>query len=303
MIRPKPLKKGDTIGLIGASSPTPSERIKPAIEAMEKLGLKVIAGESCYASHGYLSGKDELRARDINRMFKNPSIAGVFCIRGGYGSARLLELLDFNIIKSNPKLFVGYSDVTALHIAFNQTCELITFHGPMPSTELYKGVDSYTMDHYLNSIFSDKPLGLIQAPKGVETKTLVGGSSEGILTGGNLSLVAASIGTKYEIDTKGKILFLEEVDEEPYRIDRMLIQLKQSGKLDSAVGIILGSWTNCIAEEPEKSLTLKEIFEELIAPLNKPTIYDFPCGHSLPSVTLPLGAKVRIDDNSVFVSS
>lgn len=303
MIRPKPLKKGDTIGLIGASSPTPSERTKPAIEAMEKLGLKVIAGESCYASHGYLSGKDELRARDINRMFKNPSIAGVFCIRGGYGSARLLELLDFNIIKSNPKLFVGYSDVTALHIAFNQTCELITFHGPMPSTELYKGVDSYTMDHYLNSIFSDKPLGLIQAPKGVETKTLVGGSSEGILTGGNLSLVAASIGTKYEIDTKGKILFLEEVDEEPYRIDRMLIQLKQSGKLDSAVGIILGSWTNCIAEEPEKSLTLKEIFEELIAPLNKPTIYDFPCGHSLPSVTLPLGAKVRIDDNSVFVSS
>ncbi len=301
MLRPKPLKKGDTIGLVGTSSPTPPERIKPAIEALERLGLKVIVGESCYASHGYLSGGDELRARDINSMFSNPSVKGVFSIRGGYGSARLLELLDYEMIKSNPKLFIGYSDVTALHIAFNQICNLVTFHGPMPSTELYKEVDDYTMDYYLENIFSDKPLGLIKNSESIEMKTLVGGNCEGILTGGNLSLIAASIGTKYEIDTKGKILFIEEVDEEPYRIDRMLLQLKQSGKLESASGIILGSWTNCKAEEPEKSLSLMEIFNELIVPLNKPTIYDFPCGHSLPTVTLPLGARVRIDGVSSSV--
>jgi len=301
MLRPKPLKIGDTVGLIGTSSPTDSDRIEPSIKALEDLGLKVILGESCYASHGYLSGKDELRAKDINEMFRNPDIKGVFCIRGGYGAARLLDLIDFEIIRANPKVFVGYSDVTALHIAINQICNLVTFHGPMPSTELCKGIDSYTMEYYLMNIFGDKPLGLIQAPSTMEIRTLVNGYCEGILTGGNLSLVASSIGTKYEIDTKGKVLFLEEVDEEPYRVDRMILQLKQSGKLDSAAGIILGYFTNCIAEEPERSLSLREVFEELIVPLKKPTIYNFPCGHSLPTVTLPLGAKVIISGNSVFV--
>ena len=301
MLRPKPLKIGDTVGLIGTSSPTDSDRIEPSIKALENLGLKVILGESCYASHGYLSGKDELRAKDINEMFRNPDIKGVFCIRGGYGAARLLDLIDFEIIKANPKVFVGYSDVTALHIAINQMCNLITFHGPMPSTELYKGIDGYTMEYYLMNIFEGKPLGFIQAPGTMKIRTLVSGYCEGILTGGNLSLVASSIGTKYEIDTRGKVLFLEEVDEEPYRVDRMILQLKQSGKLDSAAGIILGYFTNCIAEEPERSLSLREVFEELIVPLKKPTIYNFPCGHTLPTVTLPLGAKVIISGNSVFV--
>ncbi len=298
MQRPKPLKIGDRIGLIGASSPTPPERIEPAIMALESLGLNVVVGESCYGSHGYLSGEDELRARDINDMFRDRTISGVFCIRGGYGSARLLDLIDFDMIRLNHKVFIGYSDVTALHIAINQACKLVTFHGPMPSTELYKDIDSYTMEYYFNNIFADSPLGLVKNPEGMKTKTLVGGNSEGILIGGNLSLVTASIGTKYEIDTRGKILFLEEVDEEPYRIDRMLLQLKQSGKLDSASGIILGYFTNCVAEEPEKSLNLMEIFEELIVPLNKPTIYDFPCGHSLPTITMPLGGRVKIDGGS-----
>ncbi|MFA5523063.1 MAG: LD-carboxypeptidase, partial [Tissierellales bacterium] len=249
MLRPRPLKIGDTIGLVGASSPTPYERISPAIMAMENLGFKVIAGESCYASHGFLSGKDELRARDINNMFRNPCISGVFCIRGGYGAARLLDLIDYDTIKLNPKIFIGYSDVTALHIAINQICNIITFHGPMPSTELYKDVDCYTMEYYFNNIFTNKPLDLIQNPEGMKMKVLVDGYCEGRLIGGNLSLVAASIGTKYEIDTRKKVLFLEEVDEEPYRIDRMLLQLKQSGKLESVAGIILGYFTNCKAEE------------------------------------------------------
>lgn len=301
MIRPKPLKKGDTIGLVGTSSPTPPERIKPAIEAMETLGLNVVLGESCYATHGYLSGKDELRARDINMMFQNPSISGVFSIRGGYGSARILPLLDFQMIKSNPKIFAGYSDVTSLHIAFNQICNIVTFHSPMPSTELYNNVDSYTMDSYIDNIFSENPLGLIKNPEGIELKTLVKGEGEGILIGGNLSLLAASIGTKYEIDTKGKILFIEEVDEEPYRIDRMLLQLKEAGKLKDAEGIILGAWTNCTSKEPEKSLSLMEIFKELIAPENKPTIYNFKCGHCLPTATLPLGSRARIDGEKTSI--
>lgn len=297
MIRPKPLKKGDKIALIGTSSPAADERIKPAIKAMEDLGLEVILCESATSKHGYLSGKDEIRAKDINDMFKDDSINGIFVIRGGYGSARLLDMLDYKMIKKNPKVFVGYSDVTALHNALNNKCNLITFHGPMPSTEFYKGVDSYTMNCFKENIFEGNSSKLLVNPSCQEMKTLIEGKAEGRLVGGNLTLVCSSMGTPYEIDTRGKILFLEDIDEYPFRIDRMLVQLKQCGKFKDANGIILGSWTDCIAPNPEKSLSLLEIFEELIVPENKPTIYNIACGHCLPTMTLPLGAKIKMNTN------
>lgn len=295
MIRPKPLKKGDKIALIGTSSPTIDERIQPAIKAMEDLGLEVVLGESVTSKHGYLSGKDEIRAADINKMFKDESISGIFVIRGGYGSARLLDMLDYKMIKKNRKIFVGYSDVTALHNAINQKCNFITFHGPMPATEFYKDVDSYTMDCFKENIFQYNSSGVLVNPEDKEIKTLVNGIAKGRLVGGNLTLVCSSMGTPYEIDTKGKILFLEDIDEYPFRIDRMLLQLKQCGKFKDASGIILGAWTDCIAPNPEKSLSLIEIFEELIVPENKPTIYNFACGHCLPTMTLPLGAKIKMN--------
>lgn len=295
MIRPKPLKEGDKIGLIGPCSPTPEDRIEPSIKVMKELGFKVVLGESCTGYHGFLSGSDELRASDINRMFNDKSIKGIFAIRGGYGAARLLDMLDYEMIAKNPKVFAGYSDVTTLHNVFNKKCNLITFHTPMPSTELYKGVDSYTMDYFRKNIFREEPLGVLKNPDGQEIKTLVGGKAKGKLVGGNLSLVVSSLGTPYEINTKGKILFLEDVDESPYRIDRMLLQLKQSGKFKDAAGIILGAWTNCEAEEGENSLCLIEVFEELIKPENKPTIYNLACGHCMPTMSLPLGSKVTVD--------
>src|SRR5471030_395535 len=213
MIRPKPLKKGDKIGLIGTSSQTSEERIEPSIKAMEDLGFEVILGDSCRGYHGFLSGSDELRARDINKMFADKSIKGIFVIRGGYGANRLLDMLDYDMIKKNPKVFAGYSDVTALHNVFNERCKLITFHTPMVSTEFYKGVDDYTMDYFKKNIFTNEPLGILKNPEGQEIKTLVSGNAKGKLVGGNLSLVVSSMGTPYEIDTKGKILFLEDVDE------------------------------------------------------------------------------------------
>lgn len=295
MIRPKPLKKGDKIALIGTSSPVAEERIKPAIEAMKDLGLEVVLCESATSKHGYLSGNDEIRAKDINNMFKNEDINGIFVIRGGYGSARLLDMLDYKMIKKNPKIFVGYSDVTALHNVLNNKCNLITFHGPMPSTEFYKGVDSYTMDSFKKNVFECDSSRLLINPSDQEMKTLVEGKAEGRLVGGNLTLVCSSMGTPYEIDTKGKILFLEDTGEYPFRIDRMLVQLKQCGKFKDANGIILGAWTDCKAPDPDKSLSLLEIFEELIAPENKPTIYNIACGHCLPTMTLPLGAKIRMN--------
>ncbi|CUU48080.1 S66 peptidase family protein [Clostridium beijerinckii] len=295
MIRPRPLKKGDRIGLIAASSPTKPDRIEPSIKAMEELGFEVVLGKSCRCNHGYLSGSDEIRANDINKMFDDKTIKGIFAIRGGYGAGRLLDMLDYNMIKRNPKVFAGYSDVTALHTVFNEKCKLITFHTPMISTEFYKGVDDYTMDYFIKNIFSDKPLGILKNPDKQEIKTLVNGKAIGKLVGGNLSLVASSMGTPYELDTKGKILFLEDVDEYPYKIDRMLLQLKQCGKFKDAAGIILGSWTGCDPIEGNSSLTLMEIFEELIKPENTPTIYNLACGHCAPTISIPLGAKVKIN--------
>ncbi len=297
MIQPKPLKVGDKIGLIGPAGPTPNDKINPSVKAMEDLGLKVVLGESCRGLHGFLSGSDDLRANDINIMFKDKNIKGIFAIRGGYGSARLLDMLDYEMIKKNPKVFAGYSDITVLHNVLNQKCKLITFHTPMAGTELYKGIDCYTMDYFKRNIFNDKPLGKLENPNGQKIKTLVNGCATGKLAGGNLSLIVSSLGTRYEINTKGKILFLEDVDELPYKIDRMLLQLKQSGKFKDAAGIILGAWTDCKAKEEDKSLTLMEVFEELIKPENKPTIYNLACGHCMPTMSLPLGKKAAIDCN------
>jgi muramoyltetrapeptide carboxypeptidase len=303
MIRPKPLKTGDKIALIGPSSPVSKDRIEPSIKSMEELGLEVVLGESVRGKHGFLSGSDELRAHDINTMFKDKSIKGIFSIRGGYGSGRLLDMLDYEMIKKNPKIFAGYSDVTALHNVFIEKCSLITFHTPMASTEFYKGVDDYTINYFRKNIFSDEPLGIIENPSDQEMKILVNGEATGKLVGGNLSVIASTMGTTYELNTKGKILFLEDVDESPYKIDRMLLQLKQCGKFQDAAGIILGAWTNCEPKEPKKSLSLMEIFEELIAPENKPTIFNLACGHCLPTMSIPLGAKVKIDtaNKEIFI--
>lgn len=301
MIRPKPLKKGDKIALIAPSSPVAEERIKPSINAVEALGLEVVVGKSCTSKNGFLAGEDKIRAHDINIMFADKSIKGIFAMRGGYGSARILDLLDYKTIRKNPKIFAGYSDITALHVAFNQKCDLITFHSPMPASEFYECVDEYTMSFFKRNIFSGDSLGIIENPKGEKIETLVKGNAKGRITGGNLTLLASSIGTKYEVDTKGKILFIEEVDEAPYRIDRMLLQLKQSGKFKDATGIVLGQWTSCEAKNKENSLELDEIFKELIAIENKPTIYNIACGHSTPTMTIPMGAFSEIYDGKFII--
>ncbi|HWL11402.1 MAG TPA: LD-carboxypeptidase [Ureibacillus sp.] len=297
---PKGLKIGDTIGLVGASSATPPESLPLAIEAVKNLGFKVVAGESCKERHGYLAGSDKLRANDINQMFRDPEIDGIFCIRGGYGATKILPLLDYELIKENPKVFAGYSDVTALHIAFNQLCELVTYHTPMPSTEFIKPeMDDYTWASFIESItLTEENHFKLANPKTQQMTTLVAGKATGQLVGGNLTLVTASLGTPYEIDTKGKILFLEDIDEYERSIDRMLTQLKLAGKFDDAAGLLLGAWTNCGPQNPNRpdhSLRLQTIFEEILAPANKPILMDIVCGHCLPTMSLPLGRTVSFD--------
>lgn len=298
MIRPKPLQKGDKVAIISPASPSDKNLIDKCIASLNELGLKVVIGESCLSEHGFLSGTDDIRANDINCMFADKNIKGIFALRGGYGCARLLDLIDFKLIKKNPKIFIGYSDITALHIAINQKSKLITYHGPMISTELIKGLDEYSADYYKKFIFEHEKIEELLNPEGNSLEIINNGIASGELIGGNLSLICSSLGTKYEINTKNKILFLEEVDEVPYKVDRMLTHLKQSGKLKEANGIILGAFTNCIAPNNKKSLSLQEVFNDIILPLKKPTISNLACGHCLPTLTLPLGEKVLLDANN-----
>lgn len=296
MKKPAALKKGDTIGLVATSSHVGNlEIIKKCEEVLSTMGFNVVVSESCYLQYGYLSGADDIRARDVNRMFEDKGINGIFCIRGGYGASRILDKLDYNIIKKNPKVFAGYSDITAIHIALNQICSMVTFHGPMPSTDMIPEFNSFSKDSFLGAVTSEKPLGFMDNPNDEKIKSLRGGCASGAIIGGNLSLVAASIGTKYEIDTKDKLLFLEDIDEEPYRVDRMLSQLRLAGKLDECKGVILGDFNNCTPKSYNPSLSLMEVFQDIIVPAGKPTIYNFKSGHCKPMITIPLGVKAVLN--------
>lgn len=296
MIIPNPLFPGARVALVCASSAVPAERLAPAVEAVSALGLVPVLYPSCTFEnrHGYFAESDAQRAKDIQDAFADPTIDGVLSIRGGYGAHRILPLLDFEAIAATPKYFSGYSDVTALHTAFNQTCGFVTYHTPMPSTEYYQPVDEYTMMWLKKALFGELT-GPLTNPEGQKVTVMHGGKAEGILCGGNLSLLAASLGTPWEIDTKGKILFLEDIGEKTYRVDSMLTQLRNAGKFDDCAGVVLGAWTDCEPEYPEKTLLLPEIFEELIVPAGKPVLADVACGHVLPTLSLPLGKRVKLD--------
>lgn len=294
MIKPKKLKLGDTIGIVAPGSPTTEEKVEKAYEKLKEMGFKVKLGKSCYSKYGYLAGRDELRAEDLNSMFRDTEVDGIICLRGGYGTIRILELLDYNLIRANPKVFVGYSDITVIHIAINQISNLVTFHGPMAASDLAGDISKFSLESLFNSILHEDFYGNLKNPT-EELITINGGVAEGQIIGGNLSLIASTIGTPYEIDTKGKILFIEEIGEEPYRIDRMLNQLKLSNKLQEAEGIILGNFSNCMPEDPDMSLTLEEVIDDLIRPLNKPTLYNLQAGHCDPNITIPFGVRVRLN--------
>lgn len=300
MNKSKALRRGDTIGLVAPSSALrQADELEKSIKALEAQGFKLVIGKSCGEKYGYLSGSDEARARDINIMFEDSNIDAVFCLRGGYGAPRILDRLDYNMISKNPKIFMGYSDITAIHIALNQICDLITFHGPMVATDMVDNFNEFSKESYFNAITSINPLGQMENPIGVEIKSLVPGKASGKIVGGNLSLIAATIGTPYEIDTKGKILFLEDVDEFTYSVDRMLTQLRLSGKFKDCVGIILGDFKNCLPQYDDFDHTLMQVFNDIIVIAKKPTIYNFMSGHCTSKITIPLGAKALIDaDNS-----
>lgn len=301
MIFPEKLKKGDTIGLVAPASRIPRENISKCVEAVEALGYNVVLGNSADKFHmGYLSGDDDVRAQDINEMFGRTDIQGIFCLRGGYGSCRIVDKLDLPVIRNNPKVFVGYSDITILHLVFNQMCNMVTYHGPMVSSNMISHFDDYTRKSFIDTLFMGEELEFLN-PEGKKIETLSGGCAEGTLVGGNLCLMATTIGTPYEIDTRGKILFIEELNECTYKVDRLLQQFKHSGKLDAAKGIIIGSFEQCDPEH-EGDATLEEIFRDIVKPLNKPTVYNVEVGHCFPTGSLPLGVNCKLDADNGRIS-
>ncbi|MGL6105870.1 S66 peptidase family protein [Romboutsia sp.] len=292
MVFPRPIKKGCILGVIAPSGPYKERELKEIKEKLEVYGYSVKFGKSCYDSYkGYLSSEDKVRAKDIEYMFLDKDIDGIICIRGGYGTPRILELIDYNIIKQNPKIFIGFSDITALHIAFNQKCDLVTFHGIMAGSS-YKW-DDFSYESLINAINLKDTLE-IKNPKNEKIKTIVKGKCEGKLIGGNLSLIITTMGTPFEIDTKGKILFIEEVGESIYRIDRMLTQLALGGKFTDCEGIIFGDFSKC-HKDNEDDFELGELLKDRVEQFNKPCIYNLKSGHCLPMISLPLGANCKLN--------
>lgn len=233
-----------------------------------------------------------MRAHNINQAFADKDVKGIFCIRGGYGAARILDAIDYDNVRKNPKFFCGYSDITALHIAFNQQANLMTFHTPMVCEAGFCDADAYTLEYFNKCIFGKIDDIYIENPNGFTWEFLVEGNAEGVLCGGNLSVITSLMGTPYEIDTKGKVLFLEDIGEEPYRIDRMLTQLHLADKLKYVAGIIFGDFADCCAKDEKNSLTIQEIISNF--ELKIPIVYGISCGHCAPTLSLPLGAMVKL---------
>lgn len=292
--RPTPLKAGNKVALIAPSGPLlHTQRLNYAMRYLNGLGLIPICGESCHVRHGYLAGRDYLRARDINRAFGDADIKGIFCIRGGYGAARILDRINYDAARHNPKFFCGYSDVTALHSAFNQRANLVTFHTPMLCEASFQRADTYTLGYFNKFMFETSINGDLNNPPARMWKFLTNGRTQGRLCGGNLTVIASLLGTPYELDTKGKIIFLEDIGEEPYKIDRMLNQLQMAGKFDDAVGIVFGDFTDCESDDAASSLSIQEIIGGLHFKI--PVLYNFACGHCTPTASLPLGTTASLD--------
>jgi muramoyltetrapeptide carboxypeptidase len=300
LVKPKILEVGDTIGIISPSSRPDPAFLEAGAAWLKGQGFQVILGQHVLDSRGYLAGRDADRAEDLQEMFLRDDVQAIWCAQGGYGSMRVLSLLDYSVIRANPKIFVGYSDITGFHAAFHREASLVTFHGPLVAHEIGRDFTDYTRLHVLKTLMStDVPVLIENESDSPPALTITSGVAEGPIVGGNLSLLANLMGTPYEPDFTGAIVFLEDVGEAPYRIDRMLTQMLLSGKLQKANGVIIGECADCVPTKPDApSLLLEEVFTELIAPLQVPAFYGLPIGHGRHKAVIPMGVQARMDADS-----
>jgi muramoyltetrapeptide carboxypeptidase len=301
--KPEKLNKGDLIGIISpASSPEDLALIEKGINYIESLGYRTLPGRNIGKTRGYLAGTDNERVDDIHQMFANKKVKAVFCLRGGYGAFRLLDKIDYKLIRKNPKIFVGFSEITSLQMAFLKKANLITFAGPMVIPNFSKDVISYTEEYFWSTITSVKKTEKIILPEQHKFLNVKRKKASGIIVGGNLAVFTSMIGTSYLPDLKDKIILLEEVSEPPYKIDRMLNQLRLNKIFKRAKGIILGSFTDCNEpNEKKKTLTTEEVLEDYFSKAEVPVIYNFPHGHIKDFVTVPFGINLKLNSSKGFV--
>jgi muramoyltetrapeptide carboxypeptidase len=301
LIKPPRLKKGDLVGLIAPGGYTSDASIQKAVKNIEALGYRVKPGNYLREVWGNYGGTVAARIADLHGMFRDPDVKAIWAIRGGSGCISLLKHLDFELIRKHPKILLGYSDITALHLAIHRHAGVVTFHGPVASSTL----SDYATEHML-AVLSD-PRASYTIPMSVENeqramqephyaiRTVHGGTATGPLLGGNLSLVSALAGTPYAADFKDSLLFLEEVNEEPYRIDRWMTQLDLAVGLDKAAGIMIGICENCGPQGNGSSLTLDETFDVHLQPLHVPAVTGYSIGHIRNQFTIPVGVRATLD--------
>lgn len=295
-IKPRRLRPGDTVGITAPASWGDPEQTKAAAARLEELGLAVKLGEGLSRRHGYLAGTDEERAAELNAMFADPEIKAIVCARGGYGTGRIADRLDYGLIRANPKILWGYSDITFLHAAIGKLTGLVTFHGPML---IDLGGEEPVHPLTLQTFAALMEPAVLRYTEDISPlAVLVEGEANGPLTGGNISLLVSTLGTPYEIDTKGKLFFLEDVDEEPYRLDRMLNQLRQAGKFEDAAGILVCDFNNCVPNKRKLSLTLEDVIRDHIVTAGKPALAGFKVGHCSPNLMLPIGVQARMSSSA-----
>jgi len=304
LTRPKRLEPGDTIGIVApASAPPDPKNLDRAVPVLQKSGFRVKLAPNVRRRWGFLAGSDRERAGDLMRMFTDRRVKAIVCLRGGYGTARLLPLLDYQAIRSNPKILVGYSDITSLHCALLTKANLISFHGPMLNSDfVHKTMPPFTLESFVR-VLSEPivPGSISQGYRSKTIKALRHGVARGQLIGGNLSLLCTTIGTPWQPPFRGRILFFEDVGEQPYRFDRMLTHLLNCGLLQQVAGIAIGINQDCADPKARRAKeyrqTLEDVLNERLLPLKVPIVMGLPFGHVPQNATLPVGARALLDGN------
>jgi muramoyltetrapeptide carboxypeptidase len=295
--KPPRLQPGDIVGLVAPANPWANRsELQRGIRALEGWGLNVKVGEHVNDRHGYMAGRDEDRAADVNAMYRDPEVRAIFCLQGGYGSPRIVPLLDRDAIAANPKLLMGYSDITALHLAVAAWGDTITFYSNGAAGVGSPTTTDFSKEGLHRALFSAEPYGRIGPnPDDAWATTIHGGRAQGRLIGGCFGLVEGTIGTDWEIDTDGRILFLETVEEgHVYEIDNGLTHLRNAGKLDGVAGIVIGDMPGAHSGVTQE-LSLEDVLEELLQPLGVPVIANLPIGHGKHHATVPIGALATLD--------
>jgi muramoyltetrapeptide carboxypeptidase len=303
VLKPPRLRPGDLLGLVSpASAPSSTEMVENGVRYLERLGYAVKVGKYAAKVHGYLAGTDDQRAADFNDMIHDKAVRAIFAIRGGYGTPRLLPLIDYRALKRSPKIIVGYSDITALQLAVFKKTGLVTFSGPMTGVEMGGSIDPYTEEHFWRLVTSSTKVGLLRNPDDEPLKILRDGKGVGTLLGGNLATAISLLKTPYAPKFDRTVLVLEDVDEAPHRIDRMLAQLSNSHILKNISCLVFGKFIDCVPSDPTKPfLSVEQVLEASATRLTCPVIANLQYGHLPKKLTLPFGLRTRIDTKKGIV--